>query len=117
MHFIPFVYQASFFSVVNAVGSVSAWYLTRRRMMLFTGAFNTTVAAVAVYAYPFDPTLSNAYVSIAATCAFTQFILHGLRTKALMASTPLVGVYYIWCLSLLVYGVQRGRWAYILRDD
>ncbi|RNF27143.1 uncharacterized protein Tco025E_00641 [Trypanosoma conorhini] len=117
MYFIPFVYHASFFSVANAAGSIYAWYSTRRRMMLFTGAFNTTLAAGAAYAYPFDATLSNAYVSIAATCASMQFVLHGLRTKALLRPTPLVGVYYAWCLSLLVYGVQRGRWAYVLRDD
>ncbi|ORC87402.1 uncharacterized protein TM35_000222010 [Trypanosoma theileri] len=117
MYFIPFVYQVSLFSALNAIGSVQAWYLTQRRMMLFTGAFNTTVGAVAAYSYKFDATLSNAYASIAAICASAQFVLHGLRTKALLQPTALVGLYYAWCFSLLMFGVSRGRWAYALRDD
>ncbi|KAH9578610.1 hypothetical protein LSM04_000633 [Trypanosoma melophagium] len=117
MYFIPFVYQVSLFSALNAIGSVQAWYLTRRRMMLFTGAFNTSVAAVAAYSYKLDATLSNAYASIASICASAQFVLHGLRTKGLLQPTPLVSLYYLWCISLLMYGVNRGRWAYALRND
>lgn len=115
--YIPFVYQAFFFSTFNAVGSLHAWYMTQRHMMLVSGSLNSSIGAVAVYTHSFDPTLSNACTSIASISAFGHFGLHAFRTKALLRPSAMSFLHFCWCISLLAFGIHRGRWAYTLRHD
>nr|CCC96172.1 unnamed protein product [Trypanosoma congolense IL3000] len=115
--YVPFIYQVSAFSVFNALGSLHAWYVTRRRMMLISGTFNSALGAAAGCAYSFDPMLSNVYVSVASLCAFGHFTLHALRTKTLLRLSAVTCFYYAWCVFLLAFGIHRGRWAYALRHD
>ncbi|KPI90146.1 hypothetical protein ABL78_0791 [Leptomonas seymouri] len=117
MMFIPFAVGAGAFSVLNACGSVLCWYHSSRRIMLFTGAINTTIGGAAMIMYPYDAKLSNVYMCAAASSASAQYLLHAMRTPQLLAPSFLNSLYVMWSIGLLVYAYQRAKWVYALRYD
>ncbi|EPY32360.1 hypothetical protein STCU_02850 [Strigomonas culicis] len=117
MLYIPFTVGASLFSSLNALGSIHCWYVSRRRIMLATGAVNSAIGGAAITMYPYDPKLSNLYCAVAALCAAGQFLLHAMRTPRLLRPSLWNGVYFGWIGSLLVYSAYRVRWVYALRYD
>ncbi|KAK7198420.1 hypothetical protein NESM_000801700 [Novymonas esmeraldas] len=117
MIYIPFAVGAGAFSVLNACGSIACWYGSRRRVMLLTGAVNTSIGGAAVVMYPYDAKLSNVYMCAAATSASAQYLLHAMRTPRLLVPSIMNLLYVTWSLGLLVYAAQRARWVYALRYD
>lgn len=115
---IPFLLGAGTFSVLNACASTYCWYLTRRQILLWSGAVNSLIGVIAIAAYSSDAKFANTSAAVAALSALAQFTLHKLRNPVILCKQRYVyHGYTCWMSMLLMYFLYEAACVYQIRFD